>query len=139
MRVVLGRAEEVAHEAEHRSAYDLCVARAVARTAALLELTLPFVCRQGEVILYKGRTGLSDELAEAEAARLILGGSPPTVTPVASAGSVERCLVRYQKVGETPGTLPRRPGVPEHQAIVAAGRTKLGTPPPARGRRRLPR
>ena len=102
----------------------LCVARAVARTAALLELTLPFVGRHGEVILYKGVTALSDELEEAEASRQILGGAAPAVYPVALAGSTGRCLVRYQKVAETPDALPRGPGVPEHQALGVAGPTK---------------
>ena len=119
VRVVRGRAEDLAHDAVHREAYDLCVARAVARTAALLELTLPFVCRQGDAILYKGTKSLQDELEEAEAARQILGASSPVVTPAVLAGSIGGCLVRYKKVAETPAALPRPPGIPVHQALTA--------------------
>jgi len=132
-RVVRGRAEDVAHDPDHRAAYDLCVARAVARTAALLELTLPFVSRQGDVILYKGVMSLSDELEEAESARALLGGSPPSISLVTLAGSEGRCLVRYRKVAGTPKTLPRRPGIPEHHALVAP---EVAPPSgPARGAR----
>ncbi len=135
LRVVQGRAEDVAHEVGHRAAYDLCVARAVARTNVLLELTIPFVRRMGEVILYKGASTLSDEIAEAEAARQILHASPPVVTPVVLEGSIGRCLVRYQKMAETPGGLPRRAGVPEHSALAVAP-TMADVPAPAAGRRR---
>jgi 16S rRNA (guanine527-N7)-methyltransferase len=122
VRVVRGRAEDVAHDPMHRAAYDLCVARAVARTAALLELTLPFVRRRGNAILYKGVKSLSDELDEAEGPRQILGGSPPVVTPAVLAGSIGGCLVRYRKVAETPAALPRPPGIPVHQALVGRDR-----------------
>ena len=133
-RIVRGRAEDVAHDPEHRAAYDLCVARAVAHTAALLELTLPFVCHQGEVVLYKGLASLSEELEEAEGPRQILGGSLPTVTPVVSAAG--RCLVRYRKVCETPSALPRRVGVPEHQPLVAPARENASARPSASSARR---
>jgi len=119
VRVVGGRAQELAHDALHRAAYDLCVARAVARTAALLELTLPFVRRHGEVILYKGVKSLRDELDEAEVARQMLGASVPAVTPAALAGSIGGCLVRYQKLAETPPALPRRAGSPPRESPTA--------------------
>ena len=80
-RVVRGRAEDVAHDPEHRAAYDLCVARAVARTAALLELTLPFVCYRGAVVLYKGLSSLSEELEEAESPRQISADHPRLSRP----------------------------------------------------------
>jgi 16S rRNA (guanine527-N7)-methyltransferase len=119
VRVVGGHAQELAHDAMHRAAYDLCVARAVARTAAVLELTLPFVHRNGDVILYKGVKSLRDELNEAEAARHMLGASAPEVTSAVLAGSIGGCLVRYQKVAETPAALPRRPGSPPRQPHTA--------------------
>ena len=39
LRVTAMRAEEAAHDREHREAYDFCTARAVAHAAALVELT----------------------------------------------------------------------------------------------------
>ncbi len=134
-RVVRGRAEEVGHDRGHRAVYDLCVARAVARTAALLELTLPFVRQLGTVILYKGTTALDRELEDAEPARVILGASPPTVVPVVSGDSDARCLVRYRKVAATPSGLPRRPGIPEHEPLAMES-SKQPPTPAARGRRR---
>ncbi len=119
VRVVGGRARDLAHDTMHRGAYDLCVARAVARTATVLELTLPFVLLGGEVILYKGAKSLRDELDEAEAARHVLGASAPVVTSAVLAGSIGGCLVRYQKVAETAAALPRQPGNTVHRSLIA--------------------
>lgn len=132
VRVVGGRAQDLAHDATHRAAYDLCVARAVARTSALLGLTLPFVRLHGDVILYKGAKSVRDELDEAESNRHVLGASTPTVTPAGPAGSIGGCLVRYQKLAETPAELPRRPGRPAHQppTLVAAEERGVKAPRP---------
>jgi 16S rRNA (guanine527-N7)-methyltransferase len=119
MLVLVGRAEEVAHDRDHREAYDLCAARAVAHTAALVELTLPFVRVGGNAILYKTLAGLSDEVAAAEPARVALGSTPPLVTPVGTDAD-GRCLLRYAKQSRTPASLPRRAGVPEHRPLTAA-------------------
>jgi 16S rRNA (guanine527-N7)-methyltransferase len=119
VRVVRGPAQELAHDVIHRAAYDLCVARAVARTAAVLELTLPFVRLNGDVILYKGVKSLRDELDEAEVARVMLGASVPEVTPAILGGSIGGCLVRYRKVAETPAALPRRTVSSPHQSLTA--------------------
>lgn len=116
LEVVAGRAEEVAHDRDHREIYDLCVARAVTHGAALVELALPFVRVGGHAILYKTLAGLSDQLAAAEPARVVLGGAPPVVTPVGS-GEDGRCLVRYTKQRRTPAALPRQAGVPEHRPL----------------------
>ncbi|HWE61481.1 MAG TPA: 16S rRNA (guanine(527)-N(7))-methyltransferase RsmG [Chloroflexota bacterium] len=116
LRVVAGRAEEVAHDRDYREAFDLCVARAVTHTPALVELTLPFVRVGGNAVLYKTLGGLSEELSAAEPARVLLGGAPPVVTPVSS-GEDERYLVRYAKHSRTPASLPRQAGIPEHRPL----------------------
>jgi len=133
VRVAGGRAQELAHDAIHRAAYDLCVARAVAPTASLLELTLPFVRWNGDVILCKGVKSLRDELDGAEVERRLLGASAPAVTWAVQAGSIGGCLVRYQKVAETPAALPRRQGSPAHQALTAPCRGTESWQKPASG------
>ncbi|HVC81080.1 MAG TPA: 16S rRNA (guanine(527)-N(7))-methyltransferase RsmG [Chloroflexota bacterium] len=120
LRVVGGRAEEIAHDSEYREAYDFCVARAVTHAAALVELTLPFVAIRGAVYLYKGLNGLSEEIAAAEPARVILGAASPTVLPITAIPDAARCLVRYVKSTRTPRQLPRRPGLPEQRPLTAA-------------------
>jgi 16S rRNA (guanine527-N7)-methyltransferase len=43
-----GRAEDIGQDRQHREAYDVCVARAVAELPTLAELCLPLV-RQGGI------------------------------------------------------------------------------------------
>jgi 16S rRNA (guanine527-N7)-methyltransferase len=124
--VVQGRAEEVAHDPAHRGKYDLCVARAVARTAALLEITVPFVPVGGHVVLYKTMVSLRDELQQAEPARTILGAGPAEVIPVLPGEDDGHCLVRYHTVARTPAVLPRRAGMPEHHPLTVADCERIG-------------
>lgn len=124
MLVVTGRAEDVAHDADHRAAYDLCVARAVTRTPALVELTVPFVVVGGYVVLYKTLSGLSEELQAAEPARVLLGAAPPAVAPVGTSDD-GLCLVRYAKQRRTPKSLPRKAGMPEHRPLTQADAARL--------------
>ncbi|MDB5057502.1 MAG: hypothetical protein JWO59_974 [Chloroflexi bacterium] len=124
-QVAQGRAEDLAHDATHREAYDLCVARAVAHTSALVELTLPFVARGGYAILYKGMTALSEEIQDAEPARVILGAAAPSVIPISMGGDDARSLVRYLKTSRTPSALPRRAGVPEQRALTATDGSRI--------------
>ena len=62
--VVSGRAEEVAHTPEHREAYDLALARAVAPLPVLVELALPFLRTGGLLAAPKG-SGARREVREA--------------------------------------------------------------------------
>ena len=136
LRVVSGRAEEAAHDREHREAYDLCTARAVAHAPALVELTLPFTAIRGIVYLYKGLHGLSDEIAAAEPARVLLGAGPPTIYPVTALPDAARCLVSYVKIAKTPAALPRRAGLPEQRALTAEDGARIRAEQTARRARR---
>ena len=111
-RVICGRAEEVAHRSDQRSTYDFVVARAVASLATLSELCLPFARLGGEVIAMK-KLGVDEEVVSAKKAISVLGGqllSPMLVRlPVIDE---DRQLIRIRKVRPTPGTYPRRAGLP---------------------------
>lgn len=63
VRVHAERAEKLAR-ADLRGKFDFVTARAVGRMASLLELTVPFVKRGGQVLLIKGQKA-EEELAEA--------------------------------------------------------------------------
>ena len=54
VRVLWGRAEEVAREVEVHESYDLVVARALAELPTLLRWCLPFVKKKHWLIAYKG-------------------------------------------------------------------------------------
>jgi 16S rRNA (guanine527-N7)-methyltransferase len=118
--VLHGRAEEIAHDWDYREKFDLCVARAVSSTAALVEVTLPFVAPGGSAIYYKSAIALSGELNAAEDARHLLGGGAPAITTIGRSHDDLRCLVRYDKISRTPAEYPRAAGMPEMRPISAA-------------------
>lgn len=112
-----GRAEEVAHQPEHRAAYDLALARAVAALPSLLELTLPFLRVGGWLLAQKGQAGAAEALA-AERALAILGGRLHAIYPVEVPFlAEERLLVAVQKGHPTPDQYPRRSGVPVRKPL----------------------
>jgi 16S rRNA (guanine527-N7)-methyltransferase len=110
--VVNRRAEEAARDSNHREAYDLALARAVAPLPALVELALPFLRVGGALAAPKG-SAARREIAEAAAALAACGGAveyvgalevPETKTPPT--------LVVIRKEFPTPARFPRRPGIP---------------------------
>ena len=50
---LVGRSEDLGHEAKHREKYDVVTARAVAALPLLLELTSPFAKVGGHIVLWK--------------------------------------------------------------------------------------
>jgi 16S rRNA (guanine527-N7)-methyltransferase len=117
--VVAERAEIAAHQAAHREAYDVALARALAALPVVLELTLPFLCRGG--LLVAPRKGdLAAELARAAPALRELGGDARPPLPITLPGLADgRALVLVEKVAPTPAAYPRRPGVPAKRPLAA--------------------
>jgi 16S rRNA (guanine527-N7)-methyltransferase len=109
---IKARAEELAHDPAHREQYDLALARAVAELPVVVEYTLPFCKLGGWMVAQKGEAGAA-EAWRAETAITLLGGELRRVVPVELPGLPEdRSLVLVEKVGPTPSTYPRRPGIP---------------------------
>lgn len=110
-RVVQARAEELAHDPEHRGSFDVATARALPGLAANLELLLPFVRVGGHAVAYKGR--VDDELAAARRAARTLGGELLEPVATAALGLADvlpgRHLVLARKVRPSPARYPRRP------------------------------
>jgi 16S rRNA (guanine527-N7)-methyltransferase len=117
VRVVHGRAEDVAHDREQREVYTLALARAVAPLPTLVELALPFVRVGGYLATPKG-SAAAREMREAANALRVCGGAivqmskldvpPPGPAPT---------LVLVRKFAETPERYPRRPGVPSKRPL----------------------
>lgn len=118
VRFIHGRAEDVAHEPQHRGCYTQVVARAVARLPALVEYTLPFLEPGGVAIFPKGRQ-VQDELREARTAISTLGGRLIDVfeSPVNDAR-----FVRIEQLHPSPAEYPRKPGIPTRQPIGVSAR-----------------
>lgn len=118
LRAFHARAEDFGHQPESRERYDVVVARAVARLAALVELTLPLIRIGGVAILPKGQS-ISEELDEARPAIGTLGGRPREIvtSPVNGAR-----FVIIDKRRPTPDAFPRRAGIPQKQPIGVPSR-----------------
>lgn len=116
VEVVVGRAEEVAHQPEYREKFDLVLSRAVARLAVLAELTLPFAIPGGVAIAQK-KGDITPEVNEAGRAISMLGGRLREVKAVGLEGLPEHKLVIIDKIARTPEQYPRRPGIPARRPL----------------------
>jgi 16S rRNA (guanine527-N7)-methyltransferase len=114
---IKARAEELAHDPEHREQYDLALVRAVAELPVAVEYTLPFCRLGGWVVAQKGEAGAA-EAWSAERAINLLGGELRRVVPVELPGlPEERSLVVIEKLNPTPAIYPRRAGIPSKRPL----------------------
>lgn len=112
-----GRAETVAQAVEHREAYDVATARAVAELRELVEYCLPFVRLGGYMLAPKG-SDVADEVSAAAHALDVLGGSFVEIVPVqVPALPQEHTIVVIHKTAPTPADYPRRPGRPAKRPL----------------------
>lgn len=117
VEVLVGRAEEVAHEAQYRERFDLVLSRAVAPLPTLVELTLAF-CAVGGSFIAQKKGAINLEISSATKAIDILGGKLREVKRIDLAEfRDERYLVVIDKVSPTPKQYPRRPGIPAKRPL----------------------
>ena len=117
VEAIHGRAEDLARPGELRESFDLCVSRAVANLATLSEYCLPFVKKGGFFISYKSEK-ISEEMAEAENAIVLLGGQAEEKKEFLLPDSdIYRCLFVIKKVRETPKKYPRKAGLPGKEPL----------------------
>jgi 16S rRNA (guanine527-N7)-methyltransferase len=117
VEVLQARAEDLGHITGHRETYDLAIARAVAALPVLTEYLLPLVKVGGRAIAQKGEAA-PVEVHAAEHALRILGGRIYQIKPVVLPGVAdERFLVIIDKIAATPGTYPRRAGLPAKKPL----------------------
>jgi 16S rRNA (guanine527-N7)-methyltransferase len=118
VEIVVGRAEDVAHQAQYRESFDLVLSRAVAALPALVELTLPFCAIGGSFIAQK-KGAVNSEITQAARAIEILGGKLREVKRIDLAEFTgERWLVIIDKVSPAPPKYPRRPGIPAKRPLT---------------------
>lgn len=111
------RAEDAARQAALREQFDLATARAVAPLRVLCEYLLPFLRVGGTMLAMKG-PGLEAELADAQGALHLLGGSAPQVECVHIPGrDWTHTLAWIGKTAPTPDKYPRRAGKPEKSPL----------------------
>ena len=119
VEVVVGRAEDVAHEAQYREKFDLVLSRAVAELPALVELTLPFCAIGGKFVAQK-KGNVDLEVRQAARAIKLLGGILQKVEKVdLEEFTDERRLIVIDKILPTPRQYPRRSGMPVKRPLLA--------------------
>lgn len=122
------RAESFARENGIRESFCIAVARSVAEMRVLAEFSLPLVKVGGCLVAQKSLDSERLEISAAERSIRTCGGSsaqviPPSLKPFKSYNEEEdergrkKCLVVVRKVGPTPLTYPRRPGVPKQTPL----------------------
>lgn len=118
IEIVVGRAEEIAHEAQYRDRFDVVLSRAVARLPALIELALPF-CAIGGCFIAQRKGAVEPEINRASKVISTLGGNLREVKRITlEEFSDERYLVVIEKTAPTPDKYPRRPGIPAKRPLV---------------------
>ena len=115
-RAVHGRSEELAHDPAFRSAFDVVMARAVARLPALIELCMPFCGPRGWGLFPKGRdieeevSSASNALAQLRAK--LIGVESPAIPELSGT-----TFVIIEQVGKPPKPYPRRAGLPANNPL----------------------
>lgn len=114
------RAEDAGRTEAHRERYDAALSRAVAGSAVLQELTLPFVMPGGIAVAWKG-PGVAEEWQQAKRAAYLLGGTlrEPVPAPVPGRPEWGHVLLITDKTKKTPGAYPRRAGLPGKKPLGA--------------------
>ena len=113
-----GRAESLAHVAEHRELFDVVTVRGVGSLATVAELAIPY-CKVGGILVANKSLPLDVELQEASHAIHALGGRDQRVTPFNLPElPAQHCLVTVQKAASTPKQYPRRDGQPARRPLM---------------------
>ncbi|OCR02515.1 16S rRNA (guanine(527)-N(7))-methyltransferase [Oscillatoriales cyanobacterium USR001] len=90
---LIGRAEEIAHQPQHRKCYDIAILRAVASASICAKYALPLLKDGGLAILYRGHWTVEEE-ADLQLVMENLGGAIASVqaltTPLSQ--SVRHCI-----------------------------------------------
>ena len=118
--VLSKRVEEVAHMPQHREAYDIAIARAVAPAPTLAEYLLPLVKVGGRALMQKG-TRVPMEILEAGKIVDLCGGEINDLRRLNFDGiEGEGNLVLIDKLRHTPMEFPRAVGIPAKKPILTS-------------------
>ncbi len=111
-RAIQGRAEDLAHDPQHRARYDLVTARGLAALPTLLEYCLPF-CRPGGLVIAPKKGAINAEVEQGKRAAITLGGRFVEMRSFSLPGlEDQRALVVFQATRAAPAQYPRRAGAP---------------------------
>ena len=111
------RAETLAHQVNHREAYDLALIRAVGPAATCAEYAMPFLKIGGQAVLFRGQWSTNDT-EELLPVIELLGGEITDLqswkTPLSQS---DRHCIFIHKEAPTPDDFPRDVGVPAKKPL----------------------
>jgi len=119
LAVLAGRAEELGTERSQREVWDVAISRAVASLPVVLEYSATFVMVGGATVAMKAQIS-EEELAAGRTAGKELGLVLDEVKLVDLPGSkedIQRQLLVFEKVAETPASYPRRVGLAKKRPL----------------------
>lgn len=117
VRVIHGRAEDLARDKDHREQYDFCVSRAVAEISILSEYCLPFVKVGGALGAYKTKNS-QEEIRDGFGAIKLLGGKIIGEESLEITNfHLDHLIVMIEKINKTPEKYPRKAGIPKKQPL----------------------
>lgn len=115
INTIHGRAEEVAHDKDHREQYDIAVCRAVAKLNVLAEYMLPYLKVGGTFICMKG-PNINEEIDSSMKAIKLLGGKIEKVESFELEEN-QRNIIIIKKEKNSPKNFPRKAGTPSKSPI----------------------
>lgn len=114
---LVGRAEAIGQENNHRESYDLALIRAVGQFSVCAEYAVPLVKKGGLVILYRGYWQ-EEDTSTLELVSGQLGSQIESIkalqTPISH--SIRHCIY-LRKHSSTPSKFPRSVGVPSQHPL----------------------
>ena len=117
--VVCARSEDhAAVGAPGRAGYAVVLARAVAPLPALVELAAPLLARGGVLLASKTAAAVREEAAGGEAVAKRCGLAAGPVVPLVRSSLDDAVCAVYEKAGETPDDVPRRPGLATRRPLA---------------------
>lgn len=108
IRVLCGRAEELALKNEYREKYDTVLSRGVAKLNVLCEWCLPYVKPGGNFIAMKGSNAVEEANQVRNAIKLLGGEMVEIIQYKLELTGHDHALVIIRKTTNTPVTFPRR-------------------------------
>ena len=117
VELIHSRAEEFGQNKKYREKFDISTSRAVANLSTLSEYLLPLVKVNGKVISMKAGNA-QEEINTAQKAIKTLGGKIEHIEEFNLPSSdICRTIIVIDKIKETPGKYPRKPGTPTKEPI----------------------
>lgn len=117
VRAIAGRAEELGRQPEHRAAYDVVTARALASLPTLLEYCAPFAGPGGTIIAPK-KGDLAGEIAAGSGAASLLGARLLSPIPVSLPSLADgRVLLVARQMRPCPPQYPRPAAAPAKKPL----------------------